>query len=449
MKDFNYDLIVVGGGSGGVRLARWSGGLGAKVALVEEDRMGGTCVIRGCVPKKMMSLGSHFSEEIEIMQDFGWSVETAKINFSQFKMNRSQEIARLSGLYLEMLKNKGVDVLQGRGKLTDAHTVQVGETKITAKNICLATGGAPSRIPVTGAELAWVSDDVFEIEEIPKSLIVIGGGYIGVEFASVFNGFGSQVKLILRKKSVLNGFDQDLGEFLTREMANKGVQVCASRQIVSIERNKGQFSVLLEGGETIEAEECLLATGRLPKTQNLGLKEAGIETRPNGAIIVNDQYQTSVPHIFAIGDCTNRMNLTPVATAEGTILAESLFGKGPQKMDYENIPTAVFSHPTVATVGLSEEKAKSQFKSISVFKSEFRNLKMTLSSGGEKTLMKLVVDDESNRVVGCHMAGMDAPEIMQGVAIAIKAGATKSVFDSTIGIHPTSAEEFVTMRTPI
>ena len=447
MSNFDFDLIVVGGGSGGVRMARWSGGLGARVALIEEDRLGGTCVIRGCVPKKMMALGGHFSEEVEVMKDYGWSVEQPGLNFETFKNNRDQEISRLSGLYGGMLEKNGVKFYAGRGVVEGPNSVRVGEQTLTAKYIVVAVGGAPHRIPIEGSELAWTSNDMFELKQVPKSLVVIGAGYIGVEFAGAFKGFGSNVTLLCRSNSLLRGFDDDLRQFLGEEMRAKGIEIHTSQSFEKIEKLEGGGVRVTSDAGSWEADGCLMATGRRPYTQNLGLENAGVKTNEWGAIEVDENYKTSCDSIYALGDVTDRVNLTPVATAEGTVLAEKLFGEGKRQMSYEDIPTAVFSHPPVATVGLSEQDAKTRYKNVDVYKSTFRNLKMTLSEGGERTLMKMVVDADSQKVLGCHMVGMDAPEIIQGMAVAIKAGASKSDFDATIGIHPTSAEEFVTMRT--
>lgn len=446
MSEYDFDLIVIGGGSGGVRTARWSGSLGAKVALVEEDRLGGTCVIRGCVPKKMMALGAHFSEEIEIMKDYGWSVGEPSLDFSVFKKNRDKEISRLSGLYGNMLEKNNVKKIQGRGRIIGPHTVQVDEQKLTAKYICVAVGGKPWRAPIEGAEIPWTSNQMFELEKVPDSMIVIGGGYIGVEFACAFNGFGTKVTILCRNTHILGGFDDDLRVFLTEELEKKGIEVQVLQNLKKIEKDSSGKILVHSDKGSWTAEACLMATGRRPMTEDLGLESVGIETNKMGAIPVNENYQTSCESIYALGDVTDRVNLTPVATAEGTVLAEKLFGKGERKMDYDNIPTAVFSHPPMATVGLSEQEAKKRFKNVDIYKSQFRNLKMTLSEGGERTLMKMVVDRDSQTVLGCHMAGMDAPEVIQGMAVAIKCGAKKSDFDSTIGIHPTSAEEFVTMR---
>lgn len=447
MSQFDFDLIVIGGGSGGVRLARWSGGLGARVALIEEGRLGGTCVIRGCVPKKMMALGGHFTEEIEIMRDYGWSVDNLQLDFERFKNNRDKEISRLSGLYGGMLEKNNVKVFKGRGVIQGPQSVQVGDQTLSAKYICVAVGGAPYRVPVPGSELCWSSNEMFQLKEIPESLVVIGGGYIGVEFAGAFQGFGSKVTVLCRNTSILGGFDDDLRSFLTEEMKAKGIDLQVRQSLQGIEKlDNGRLRVVTATGSW-DADGCLMATGRRPYTQNLGLENADIKVDPSGAIVVDDNYKTSCDSIYALGDVMDRVNLTPVATAEGTVLAENLFGDGKRSMSYQNIPTAVFSHPPLATVGLSEQAAKKQFKNVDVYKSTFRNLKMTLSEGGERTYMKMVVDGDTQRVLGCHMVGMDAPEIIQGMAIAIKAGASKMDFDATIGIHPTSAEEFVTMRT--
>jgi glutathione reductase (NADPH) len=447
MAEYDFDLIVIGGGSAGVRLARWSGGLGAKVAIIEEAEFGGTCVVRGCIPKKMMSLGAHFPHEIEVMKDYGWQVGSVSLDFAGFREAREKEIARLSGLYQGMLKNNNVEVVAGRAEVVGENSVKVGDRAFTAKHIAIAVGGRPSLPDLPGIEHTITSNEAFQLSDVPDSIVVVGTGYIGVEFAGIFNGFGSKVTVLCRKDSVLTGFDDDIRYFLHQQMQEKGIETKLAVGIEKIEKlENGMLNIVLNDGSSVEAEHCLMATGRRPNTARLGLESVGVQTKESGAVIINERYESSVPSILALGDCTDRVNLTPVATAEGMVVAERLFADGKRQLSYDCIPTAVFSDPPVATVGLTETEARESFQDIRVFKSSFRNLKFTLSEGGEKTFMKLVVDAKSDKVVGCHMAGKDAPEIVQGVAIAIKAGATKAVFDSTIGIHPTSAEEFVTMR---
>ena len=446
MANFDFDLIVLGGGSGGVRLSRWSGGLGAKVAIVEEAEFGGTCVVRGCIPKKMMSLGSHFPHEIEVMKDYGWQVGSLSLDFAAFREAREKEIQRLSGLYQGMLKKNNVQAIVGRGELVDEHTVRVGDKTYSAKYIALAVGGKPWVPELPGAEHTITSNEAFQLDRVPKSVVVVGTGYIGVEFAGIFNGYGSEVTVLCRKDSVLTGFDDETRFFLHDQMKEKGIATKLAVGIDKIEKLADGLKLHLSDGSHMEAEQCLMATGRRTYTSGLDLESVGVETNESGAILVDENYQTNIPSIFALGDCTDRMNLTPVATAEAMVVSEKLFSKGERVMDYANVPTAVFSDPPLATVGLTQGQAEQQYDEIRVFKSSFRNLKFTLSEGGEKTFMKLIVDVKTDKVIGCHMVGKDAPEVMQGVAIAIKAGAKKADFDRTIGIHPTSAEEFVTMR---
>lgn len=444
---FDYDLFVLGAGSGGVRCARWSAGLGAKVGICEEDQYGGTCVIKGCIPKKLMVYASEFSEEVEIAKAYGWNAKKAEFNWGSFKQTRDSEIQRLSGLYKGMLDKNKVDHFNARGTILDPHTVMVDGKKYTSQRILIATGGKPYFPEIPGIEFAMSSNEVFTSKTQPKSIVVVGGGYIAVEMAGIYHGLGSDVTQVIRQDLVLRGFDENCREVVQEEMSKKGIKFNTKTNIVEISKKEKMYHMKTDTGEEIIAEAILYATGRSPNTNDLGLNELGIKLKKNGAIIVNDEYQTNVESIYAIGDCTDRFNLTPIATNEGTVLSEALYGKGEKTISYENVPSAVFSQPPLATVGLMEDEAKLKHGSLEVFESKFRALKHTISGLDEKTYMKMIVAKESQKVVGIHMVGKDAAEMMQGLAIAIKAGATKQDFDSTIGIHPSSAEEFVTMRT--
>jgi glutathione reductase (NADPH) len=444
-----YDLVVIGGGSGGVRAARIAAGHGAKVAICEEFRYGGTCVIRGCVPKKMLVYASHFHEEFADSQHYGWDTQVNNFSWQTLISNKDKEINRLNGIYESLLKNAGVDVLHGRGVLLDKHTVQVGDARLSAKTILIATGGTPY-IPVApGIEHCITSNEAFHLEEMPKSVLVAGGGYIAVEFAGIFNGLGAKVDLLYRSEQILRGFDDDIRAFATQEYAKKGVNIITNSIIESVQLEEdGSKTVKLNGGESANYDCVLLAIGRLPNTDGLGLETAGVELGSKGEILVNEASQTNVDNIYAVGDVTDRIALTPVATMEGHAFADSLFGAKPRLPDHANVPSAVFSQPPIASVGLSEADARAKYNDIKTFRSEFRTLKHSITDNQERTLMKLVVDAKSDKVVGAHMMGDQAAEIMQGIAIAIKAGASKADFDATVGIHPSSAEEFCTMRTP-
>jgi glutathione reductase (NADPH) len=450
-----YDLFVIGGGSGGVRGARWAAARGAKVALCEDDRMGGTCVIRGCIPKKLMSYASHLPHEIETMEAYGWEKTNPKFDWNKLKTNRDKEIDRLSGIYLNILKNNNVDFFCGRGKIIEAHQdhvkVQVGEQVIEAKNILIATGGRATRPEnVQGFEHGITSNEIFHLQNFPKKLVVVGTGYIGLEFASIFHGLGSEVHVMVRKDLPLSGFDSDVKQFVFEQMQESGIKFHCHNQVKEIIKNdSGEHTLNLQNGETIESvSEVLFATGRTPNIVNLFSDQVKVEIDDKQAIKVDAYSKTNVDRIFAVGDVTNRMNLTPVALEEAMYVVENLFENKDRKMTYENIATAVFSHPQVATCGLSEEEAKDKGLETEVYVSNFRGLKYTLTSLNTRTLMKMIVEKDSRKVVGLHMAGDDAGEMMQGLAVAIKAGATKEDFDLTIGIHPTAAEEWTTLRTP-
>ncbi len=443
------DLFVIGGGSGGVRAARMATGRGARVALAECGALGGTCVNLGCIPKKLYSYAAHYGESFAEARGYGWHGPTPPFDWATLKRNRAIEILRLNGVYEKLLVNAGVQLLRGRARLVDAHTVQVGAERIRARHVLIATGGAPHRPDFAGQELAVTSNEMFDLEPFPARLLVIGGGYIACEFASIFNGLGSRVTQLYRGAQVLRGFDDDVRAFVAGEMVKKGVDLRLNAQVASLQRCDGGLVATLADGSPLEVDAVLVATGRWPNTAGLGLEAAGVRLTEHGAIAVDEHFRTSVPHILAVGDVIDRVQLTPVALAEAMVVVDRLFGSGTRKMDYENIPTAVFTHPNVGTVGLTEAQARSRVGRVRIYRTDFKPLKHTLSGSSERTLMKLLVDDATDRVLGVHMVGAEAGEIVQGFAVALKAGATKAVFDATIGIHPTAAEEFVTMREPV
>lgn len=450
MQEFDFDLLVIGGGSGGVRAARMAAQRGVRVGLVESKALGGTCVNVGCIPKKLYSYAAHYAESFEESHGFGWaSSEKPHLDWPLLKTNRAKEITRLNGIYQSLLSNSGVQIITGWGVVTDAHSVQVGEQIYRAKHILIATGGKPMMPDIIGKEHILSSDDIFDIDPFPQRLMVVGGGYIACEFASIFKGLGSTVTQLYRGEQVLRGFDNDIRHFISAEMVKAGVDLRLNADVANIIRKEDGLHITLNDGQEVIVDAVLYATGRVPLVEGLGLQNANVTQSKEGAIVVNDDYQTSTPSIYALGDVTARIQLTPVALGEAMQLVDHLFGDGKKKMDYDLIPTAVFTHPNIATVGLSEEDARKQFGKLRIYRSEFRALKHTLSGSTERCLMKLVVDDASDRVVGLHMVGADAGEIVQGFAVAMKAGATKAIFDSTIGIHPTAAEEFVTMRTAV
>ena len=453
MTVFDFDLLVIGGGSGGVRAARMAAQRGAKVALIEAQAMGGTCVNVGCIPKKLYSYAAHFAESFEESHGFGWVGPAPVLDWAALKANRAREITRLNGIYLQLLKGAGVLVIEGWATLVDSHTVAVGAQRYSAKNILIATGGKPSVPDIAGREHVITSNEIFDIDPFPKRLLVVGGGYIACEFASIFKGLGASVTQLYRGAQVLRGFDEEIRHFIAAEMLKSGVDLRLNADVASIVKTASGLQVRLQDGSTVEADAVLYATGRVPLVQGLDMEALGIAQKPDGAILVNDNYQTSLPHIYAVGDVTARVQLTPVALGEAMVVVDHLLGaaagKAPRSMSYDFIPTAVFTHPNIGTVGFTEAQARERFGAVRVFKSEFKALKHTLSGSSERTFMKLLVDEASDRVVGLHMVGAEAGEIVQGFAVAMKAGATKAVFDSTIGIHPTAAEEFVTMREPV
>ena len=447
---YDFDLFTLGAGSGGVAASRRAGSYGTRVAIAEGSRVGGTCVLRGCVPKKLLVYGSHFRDEIEDARGFGWTVGEVTFDWRKLVEAKNKELDRLSGIYVRMLHDAGVKILEGRATLVDSHTVEVLGQRHTARQILIATGGWPVLPPIPGIEHAITSNEALDLPSLPRRVVIVGGGYVAVEFAGIFNAAGADVKVLVRADAVLRGFDQDLRSTLGEQMRKRGVDVRCETIVRSLEKEPdGTISVRLAGGELLEADAVLYATGRAPNTRGLGLEEVGVKTDEGGAVVVDDQSRTSVPGIYAVGDVTDRINLTPVAIAEGRAFAESVFHARPMQMDHEGIPSAVFSQPPCATVGLTEVEARAKGRPIDVYRARFRPMKHTLSGRDEQTMMKLVVDRESDRVLGAHMVGADAPEIIQGLAIALKCGATKAQLDATVGIHPTAAEEFVTMRDPV
>jgi len=450
VSDRDFDLFVIGAGSGGVRASRFSAMKGARVAVAEDRYMGGTCVNVGCVPKKLFVYASHFRDEMhDATCGFGWSVDGATFDWPTLRDNKTKEIERLNGVYEGLLESAGVTSIWGRATIVDPHTVEVDGKRYTTENILVATGGWPTVPDIPGRELAVTSNELFHLEQLPKKAIVVGGGYIAVEFACIFDGLGVDVTQLYRGPLFLRGFDDDLRSHLAEQFKGRGVDLRFDMNVTAIAENGSGVTAKLTDGSTLDADLILFATGRHPNVEKLGLEEAGVELAKDGSIRVDEYSRTNVPSIWAIGDVTNRINLTPVALHEGVCLSETLFGGNPRSPDHENVPAAVFSQPPCGTVGSTEAEAREQYGDVDVYRSTFRALKQTLTGGEEKTLMKLIVDRASDKVVGLHMVGPDAGEIVQGFAVAIKAGATKADFDATIGIHPTSAEEFVTMRTPV
>ncbi len=447
---YDFDLFVIGAGSGGVRAARFAAGYGARVAVAESRYLGGTCVNVGCVPKKLLVFGAHYAEDIGQAQGYGWTIDGATFDWSSLIANKNQEIQRLNGIYRNLLVDGGVSLFEAHARLIDAHTVEVAGQRYSAEHILVATGGWPFVPEIPGHEHAITSNEAFYLERLPRRVLVVGGGYIAVEFASIFHGCGADTKLLYRGELFLRGFDGSLRDHIKDELIKKGMDLQFKSDIARIDKlADGSLLATLEDGRTLEADCIFYATGRRPMLDGLGLAELGIELDERGFIAVDEEYRTSVPSVLAIGDVIGRVQLTPVALAEGMAVARRLFKPEEyRKVDYALIPTAVFSLPNMATVGLTEEQARERGYKVTVYESRFRPMKLTMTQSLERSLMKLVVDAQTDRVLGCHMVGPDAGEIMQGLAVALKAGATKRVFDETLGIHPTAAEEFVTMRTP-
>ena len=449
MAGYDYDLFVIGAGSGGVRAARMSTGYGARVAVAEEGPLGGTCVNVGCIPKKLLATAAHFAEDFEDAAGFGWTVGERAPDWARLIANKDTEIARLNGIYRRLLEGAGVKIFEARATLDGTHTVRIAGDRVTAEHILIATGGRPVVPEIEGRELAITSDEAFHLPALPRRAMIVGGGYIAVEFAGIFAGLGAAVTQLYRGPLFLRGFDDDVRATLAQEMTKKGIDLRFESNPARIERTGSGLVAILEDGGLIETDLILYATGRAPNTKGLGLEEAGVALGAGGAVAIDKYFHTNVPSIHALGDVTDRLNLTPVAIAEAMAFARTMFGGAPTEMDYADVATAIFSQPPVATVGLTEAEARAELGEIDIYRSAFKPLKHTLSRRDEETMMKLVVERATGRVAGCHMVGADAAEIIQGIAVAIKCRATKADFDATVGIHPTAAEEFVTMREPV
>jgi glutathione reductase (NADPH) len=451
MAEFDVDLFVIGGGSGGVRAARIAAGHGARVVIAEEYRMGGTCVIRGCVPKKLFVIGSHVRHEIDDAAGFGWTIPEATFHWPTMVANKDKEIARLEGIYATNVEKAGVRIIKARAVIEDAHTLRLsnGET-VTAKYILIATGSTPNHGPaIPGIEHVISSNEAFHLPELPRRVVIQGGGYIALEFACIFAGFGSDVTVIYRGDNILRGFDEDVRAHVRSEMEMAGITILTGCTITQIEKRNKELISHLSNGSSIASNQVMFAIGRHPNISGLGLENAGVALNShNGGIAVDSFSRTSVPNIYAIGDVTHRINLTPVAIREGHAFADTVFGNRKVEVDHSNIPTAVFSQPEVGTVGMTEAEARAHFSHVDIYKTAFRPIKSTMSGRDTRVLMKLVVDGSSDRVVGCHVVGDSAAEMIQAVAIAVKMKATKADFDATFALHPTAAEELVTMRTP-
>ncbi len=443
---YDYDLITIGGGSGGVRASRVAAALGARVALIESAALGGTCVNAGCIPKKLFSYASGFAAEFGDAAGYGWNVPQPRFDWVLLRDAKDREIARLNGVYSKLLGDAGVNVVEGHAVVVDAHAVEVAGRRLTARHLLVATGSRAVRPDIPGAGLGITSDEAFHLETLPRRAVLIGGGYIAVEFASIFSGLGVETTLVHRGSRLLRGFDEDIGTALAHELQRQGVTLLLGESPRSVSREGGTLRMMLASGRELSGDLVMFATGRKPRAEGLGLESAGVALAEGGAVQVDAHYCSSVPSVHAVGDVIGRVQLTPVAIAEGTALARTLFGGQPSTVDYRNIPTSVFSHPHVGTVGLTEDEARRRFPEVKVYRSSFRPLKATLSGDDGKVLIKLVVDAASDRVLGAHMVGAEAGEIIQGLAVALNCGATKAQFDATIGIHPTTAEEFVTLR---
>ncbi|MBM3490277.1 MAG: glutathione-disulfide reductase [Alphaproteobacteria bacterium] len=449
MARYDCDLFVIGAGSGGVRAARIAGGHGARVMVAEDDRVGGTCVIRGCIPKKLFVYASRFAPEFADAAAYGWTLGETRFDWPTLLANKDREIERLSGIYRRLLANAGVELIEARARLLDRHLLEVGGRRISAERILIATGGRPVYPPVPGAELGVTSNEAFHFDRLPGRIVIVGGGYIALEFAGIFNGLGVDTTVVYRGPQVLRGFDDDVRQAVADGLLKHGVKLLTRLNLKALARAEPGVAATLTDGRVLRADRLMFATGRAPNTADLGLAALGVALTPTGAVKVDEWSQSSVPGIYAIGDVTDRINLTPVATMEGHALADTLYGGRARLADHANVPHAVFSQPEVAAVGLTEAEARARFPHVDIYRTSFRPLKHTLTGRPEQTMMKLVVDATSDRVVGAHMVGDHAAEIMQGVAIAVKLGATKAQFDATVGIHPSAAEEFVTLRTKV
>jgi glutathione reductase (NADPH) len=447
---YDFDLFTIGAGSGGVASSRRAASYGARVAICEQGRVGGTCVLRGCVPKKLLVYAAHFADEAQDAAGYGWHLAKPVHSWPDLIAAKNKETSRLEGVYRKMLADAGAQLIEGHAKLVDAHTIEVNGKRHTAANILLAIGGHPVTPKIPGIEHVISSNEALDLPTLPRSIVIVGGGYIAVEFAGIFAGLGASVQMVIRGEELLNGFDDDLRIHLGREMRARGIVIHNRTEIAAIKKQGANFSLATKAGGSLSADCVMYATGRLPNAKGMGLAEIGVALHPEtGAIKVDDWSRTSVPTIYAIGDATDMLNLTPTAIAEGRALAETLFNNNPISARHEVVPTAVFSNPTIGTVGLTEAEARAKYAAIDVYRSVFRPLKNTPSGRDEKTLVKLVVHRARDKVLGAHMVGPDAPEIIGGLAVALTCGATKAQFDRTIGIHPTASEEFVTLRTKV
>lgn len=452
MTDFDYDFFVIGGGSGGVRAARIAASLGARVALAEEDKLGGTCVNVGCIPKKLFSYAAHYAQDFHDAAGYGWNIaatrEMPQLDWQTLRDGKDREITRLNNIYRSLLQNAGVTIYDSRAVVVDQHTVKVEQGSFTAREILVATGGWPFMPDIPGIELAFNSNDMFSLKELPKSILIVGGGYIAVEFAGILSGLGVEVTVCHRGAAVLRGFDTEIAAAFELELRSYA-RIIPSAEVTHIRKSSKSLIATLNNDSELHVDAVLFATGRKPNASDIGLQDSGVKFNDKGAIIVNDHYTSSVPNIHAVGDVIDRLALTPVALAEGQMVAHRLFGRQKTKdLNYDLVATAVFSQPCISTVGMDEETARKQLGDVQIYRSRFTPLKHTMTGRQHKTFIKMIVDSATDRVVGLHMLGDDAAEIMQGMAVAMMAGATKAMFDATIGIHPTAAEEFVTLRTP-
>lgn len=450
MSQYDYDLLVIGAGSGGVRASRFAAQLGARVGIVEERYLGGTCVNVGCVPKKLFVFASHYRETLHGAPGYGWHAGSVRFDWQQLRANKDREIERLNGVYERLLDSAGVELINGTARLTGAHSLEVGGRTLSAERILIAVGGWPWKPEVPGIEHAITSNEAFYLDELPERIAIVGGGYVAAEFAGIFNGLGVETHLIYRGDLFLRGFDRDLREHLAEQLPKKGIHLHFNTDVTSIERGEGQaLAVRTDSGEQLSVGQVMYATGRRPKLEGLRLENTAVRIGESGHILVDDSFQTHEPSIYALGDVTGPAELTPVALAQGMALARNLYGGRSERVDYRYVPTAVFTQPPMASCGLTEEQARAEYRHVDVYSGRFRPMQYTLPQIDEQALVKLVVDADSDRVLGCHLVGPEAGEIMQGLAVALTAGATKAEFDRTIGIHPTLAEEFVTLREPI
>ena len=447
MSDDDFDLFIIGGGSGGVRAGRVAATHGAKVGMAEEYRFGGTCPIRGCIPKKLFVYASRFRDDFEDSQAYGWTSKGTRFDWSTLRANKDREVKRLEGIYRRLVEGAGAKAFDTRATLADANTVLLADgRKVTAKTILIATGGHPVKPDLPGTEHTITSNEAFELEELPASILIVGGGYIAVEFAGIFDGLGVETTLVYRGEKILRGFDEDMRDGLMAEMFKREIDLRVNADIASIEKNWSDYTVTLKDGTTLEVECVMFATGRTANTANMGLEKVGVKLGKSGEVVVDAQSRSSVANIYAVGDVTNRANLTPVAIREGHAFADTVFGNKPWTFNHELIPTAVFSTPEISTVGLPEHIAAERYPKLDVYRARFRPLKHTISGRDEFVVMKLLVDAVTDKVVGAHMMGPDAAEIIQMAAVALKMGATKADFDATVALHPSIAEEFVTLR---